>query len=132
MPRSSPTTLRARPRMPGTSSQRLSRSSPHAGNIKTLDEDKDKADFSALHAEFHSKLVAAVQAVEAAIAECTTTEEQIAFVKNKAIPELKLRWVAERKKLHAELTKLFPHDPARVESYFRSFAKPRRKKKAEA
>jgi len=96
--------------------------------IKTLDDDQTKADFTGLHAEFRNKLQTAVDAVEAADAACSQTEDQLAFLKDKVLVELKVKWVEERKILHAELTKKFPHDARRVESYFRRFAKPRKKK----
>ncbi|MBK9264162.1 MAG: hypothetical protein IPM54_30725 [Polyangiaceae bacterium] len=96
--------------------------------IKTLDEDKAKPGFDALHAEFHDKLLASVQAVEAADAACAEVEAQLAFLQDKVLAEIKVRWVEERKKLYAELSKKYPHDPSRVESYFARFAKPRKKK----
>ncbi len=96
--------------------------------IKTLDEDQNKPGFSSLHAEFRNKLQAAVDAVEAADTACSQIEDQLAFLKEKVLAEIKLKWLEERKILHAELTKKFPHDAARVESYFRRFAKPRQKK----
>ncbi len=96
--------------------------------IKTLDEDQGKAGFDALHGEFRNKLQAAVESVEAADAVCVEVENQLAFLKDKVLVEIKLKWIEERKKLHAELTKMFPHDSARVESYFRRFARPRKKK----
>lgn len=101
------------------------------GMIKTLDEDQAKPDFAPLHAEFRAKLQAAVEAVEAADKACGQAEEQLGFFQSKVLVELKLKWVEERKKLHAELTKKFPHDPSRVESYFQRFAKPRAKKKSD-
>lgn len=96
--------------------------------IKTLDEDQNKPEFAPLHAEFRAKLLVAVEAVEAADKACTQVEEQLAFLEDKVIVELKLKWIEERKKLHADLTKKFPHDSARVESYFQRFARPRAKK----
>lgn len=99
--------------------------------IKTLNEDQDKAGITNLHGEFRNKLQAAVDAVEAADAACSQTEDELAFLKDKVLAEVKLKWIEERKILHAELTKKFPHDPQRVESYFRRFAKPRQKKNAE-
>lgn len=99
--------------------------------IKTLDEDQTKPDFAPLHAEFRAKLQAAVDGVQAADKACGQAEEHLAFLQNKVLVELKLKWVEERKKLHAELTKKFPHDASRVESYFQRFAKPRAKKKAD-
>jgi len=96
--------------------------------IKTLDEDQEKAGFDTLHGEFRAKLQSAVEAVEAAVSACSQAEDQLAFTQDKVLAEIKLKWIEERKKLHAELTKLFPHDAARVESYFRRFAKPRKKK----
>lgn len=99
--------------------------------ITTLDEDKNKPDFAPLHAAFRTKLDTAVEAVEAADAACTQTETQLEFLQNKVLVELKVRWVEERKKLHADLSKMFPHDSARVESYFKRFAKPRAKKNSE-
>jgi hypothetical protein len=96
--------------------------------IKTLDEDKDKPDIKPLYGEFRDAMFDAVQAVETADAACTQVEDEIAFLKDKTLVELKLRWVEERKKLHVELTKKFLHDPKRVESYFGKFAKPRKKK----
>jgi hypothetical protein len=101
------------------------------GIVKTLDEDQSKPDFAPLHAEFRTKLQAAVGAVESADKACGQAEEQLAFLQNKVLAELKLKWVEERKKLHADLTKKFPHDAARVESYFQRFAKARAKKKAD-
>ncbi len=98
--------------------------------VQTLDEDQDKDDMKPLYAEFRNRLATAVDEMEAADAACTKVEDQATFLKEKTLVELKLRWVEERKKLHAELTKKFPHDPSRVEGYFRSFAKPRRTKKA--
>lgn len=96
--------------------------------IKTLDEDKNKSGFESLHAEYHTRLLAAVEAVEDADKACMLIEAQWTFEREKALEELKVKWVEERKKLHAELSKLFPHDAGRVESYFRRFAKPRKKK----
>ncbi len=55
----------------------------------------------------------------------------IGILKDKILAEIKLKWVEERTKLHADLTKKFPLDAARVESYFRRFAKPRAKKKSD-
>ncbi len=98
--------------------------------VKTLDEDKEKPGFKPLHDEYYTKLIAAVEAVEAADAACTKVEEELAFLKYKTIEDVKRRWVEERIKLHADLTKKFPNDAARVESYFRRFAKPRKKKGA--
>jgi hypothetical protein len=96
--------------------------------IKTLDEDQNKAGFDALYVEFRSRLQSAVEVVEAADNACAQVETQWAFERDKLLAEIKLKWVEERKKLHAEITKLFPHDATRVESYFRRFAKPRKKK----
>jgi len=96
--------------------------------IKTLDEDQTKPGFDKLHAEYRDKLWAAVQAVEVADTACEQIETQLAFLKDKVLIEVKLKWVEERKKLHAELTKKFPHDARRVESYFLRFAKARKKK----
>ena len=96
--------------------------------VKTLDEDQAKAGFDTLHGEYRDKLFAAVEAVEAADAACAQIEAQLAFLQDKVLAEVKLKWVEERKKLHADLTKMFPHDEARVESYFLRFAKPRKKK----
>ncbi len=96
--------------------------------LKALDEDKDKPGFKPLHDEYFTRLLGAVEAVETADAACTKVEEEIAFLKEKTIPDVKRRWVEERIKLHADLTKKFPNDAARVESYFRRFAKPRKKK----
>lgn len=101
------------------------------GMIKTLDEDQAKPDFAPLHAEFRAKLQNAVEAVEAADKACGLAEEKLGFLQNKVLVELKLKWVEERKKLHAELTKKFTHDASRVESYFQRFAKPRTKKRAD-
>lgn len=101
------------------------------GIVKTLDEDQGKPDFAPLHAEFRAKLQAAVGAVEFADKASGQAEEQLAFLQNKVLAELKLKWVEERKKLHADLTKKFPHDAARVESYFQRFAKARAKKKTD-
>ncbi len=98
--------------------------------IKTLDEDQAKPDFAPLYNEYRDKFQAAVEGVEDADKACTQIEEQLEFLHEKTITELKLKWVEERKILHAELTKKFPHDSARVESYFRRFARPRAKKKA--
>lgn len=99
--------------------------------VKALDEDQHKPGFEPLHAEYFAKLLGAVEAVELADAACTKVEEDLAFLKEKTIPEVKRRWIEERIKLHAELTKMFPNDPARVESYFSRFAKPRKKKGGE-
>lgn len=96
--------------------------------IKTLDEDQNKPGFDALHGEFRNRLHIAVEAVEAADQACTQIESECAFEQDKVLAELRVKWVEERKKLHAELVKKFPHDAARVESYFRRFAKPRKKK----
>ncbi|MDC3954699.1 hypothetical protein [Polyangium jinanense] len=96
--------------------------------LKALDEDKGKPGMKPLHEEYFAKLLGAVEAVELADAACTKVEEELAFLKEKTIPEVKRRWVEERIKLHADLTKKFPNDAARVESYFRRFAKPRKKK----
>ncbi len=96
--------------------------------IRTLDEDKPKPDFDTLHAEYRTKLQSALDAVQTADEACTRVETQCAFEKDKVLAELKGQWVDERKKLYAELTKKFPQDSARVESYFRRFAKPRKKK----
>ncbi|MDI1443359.1 hypothetical protein [Polyangium sp. 6x1] len=98
--------------------------------LKALDEDKDKPGMKPLHEEYFARLLGAVEAVEVADAACTKVEEQLAFLKEKTIPDVKRRWVEERIKLHADLTKKFPNDAARVESYFRRFAKPRKKKGA--
>lgn len=95
--------------------------------IKTLDEDQGKAGFDALHGEFRNRMQLAVEAVEAADQACTEVETQWAFERDKALAELRVKWVEERTKLHAELVKKFPHDGTRVESYFRRFAKPRKK-----
>ena len=96
--------------------------------IKTLDEDRTKAGFTELHADYHDRMQAAVTAVEAADTACAQLETQWSFEKDKTLVELRDRWIEERKKLHAELTKRFPSDPGRVESYFKRFAKPRKKK----
>lgn len=96
--------------------------------IKTLDEDQAKPDFAPLYNEFRNKFQAAVEAVEDADKACKQVEEQLAFLQDKTITELRLKWIEERKKLHAELTLKFPNDPTRVESYFRRFARPRAKK----
>lgn len=96
--------------------------------VKTLDEDKAKPGFEPLHTEYRDKLLAGVEAVEEADAACALVEEKLAFLQDKVLEETKVRWVEERKKLYAELSKKYPHDPARVESYFARFAKPRKKK----
>ena len=98
--------------------------------LKALDEDKDKPGFKPLYEEYFARLLGAVAAVEAADAACTKVEEDLAFLKEKTITDVKRRWVEERIKLHADLTKKFPNDAARVESYFSRFAKPRKKKGA--
>lgn len=100
------------------------------GILAALDEDKEKPDFAPLHAEFHAKLLIAVQAVEAADMACTKVEDELAFLVDRKIAEAKTLWLEERTKLHAELTKKFPHDPGRVESYFQRFGRPRKKKAA--
>jgi hypothetical protein len=100
------------------------------GILAALEDDKAKPDFAPLHSEFHAKLLAAVQAVEAADGACTKVEDELGYLVDRKIAEAKTHWLEERTKLHAELTKKFPHDPARVESYFRRFARPRKKKVA--
>jgi hypothetical protein len=95
--------------------------------IKTLDEDQSKPGLDVLYSEFRNKFLAAVEAVEAADAACTQTEGQLAFLEDKIIVELKQKWIESRTKLHAQLTLKFPLDAQRVESYFRRFAKPRKK-----
>jgi hypothetical protein len=100
------------------------------GILAALEEDKAKPDFAPLHADYHAKLLAAVQAVEVADAACTKVEDELAYLVDRKIAEAKSHWLEERTKLHAEMTKRFPHDPARVESYFRRFARPRKKKAA--
>lgn len=96
--------------------------------IKTLDADQGKPGFDNLHAEYRNRLQNAVEAVEAADDACAQLEKQWVFEHDKALEEIKVKWVEERKKLYAELTKMFPSDAARVESYFRRFAKSRKKK----
>lgn len=98
--------------------------------IKKLDEGQAKPDFAPLYNEYRNKFRAVVEAVENADKACTQAEEQREFLQEKTISERKLKWLSERKILRADLTKKFPHDPTRVESYFRRFARPRTKKKA--
>jgi hypothetical protein len=96
--------------------------------IKTLDEDQNKPGLSELHAAYRDRFQTCVDAVEAADTACAQIETQWAFENDVALVELRNQWVEERTKLHAELVKLFPNDPARVESFFKRFAKVRKKK----
>lgn len=96
--------------------------------IQTLEQDKVKPDFATLHADYQAKLQTALEAVQAADRACTHVETQWTFDRDKVLAELKVQWIEERKKLHADLSKKFPQDAPRVESYFRRFAKARKKK----
>jgi hypothetical protein len=100
------------------------------GILAALEDDKAKPEFAPLHSELHAKLLAAVQAVESADAACAKVEDELAYLVDRKMAEAKTHWLEERTKLHAELTKKFPHDPGRVESYFPRFARPRKKKAA--
>jgi hypothetical protein len=98
--------------------------------LKTLDEDQPKKGFSELHEAYRDRFQACVDAVEAADAACSQIEAQWTHENDVVLVELKNRWIEERTKLYAELMKKFPNDLPRVESFFKRFAKPRKKRSA--
>jgi hypothetical protein len=95
--------------------------------IATLLDDKTKSDLGPLATEFQPQLESALADVLTAEKALTDAEERARHIDEKAIPEVKARWVDEYVKLHAALRGKLPRDPARVEGFFYPFKKDRKK-----
>lgn len=100
--------------------------------LKTMDEDKNIPELKPLIEKFTPLFQAALVKVDAAAAALIENEDAIERLEDITIPNLKNAWTLERTALNGLLTAKFPADPARVESYFKNFARPRKSKKKDA